>query len=88
MSEMRALGVGVVSLEPEDMGIFAEGAPSASMVLSSDCYPPLVEAYAQAAVWEKTIKAYREGFVLGRRGVKMVPYRVRRRNVHVGVIDA
>lgn len=45
-------------------------------VLSSDCYAPLVEAYAQASMWERAIEAYNEGFVLGREDVEPVDYRV------------
>lgn len=45
--------------------------------LSSDCYAPLVEAYAQASMWDKTIEAYHEGFVGGLGRVEPVDYRVR-----------
>ena len=73
---MRALRVGVVDVESLD-GVIEEGEGEGERLLSSDCYPPLVEACAQASMWEKTIEAYQEGFVVGREGVEAVNYRVR-----------
>lgn len=82
MNDMRVLGVGVVPSEAKS-GFSGEGTRSASRVLSSDCYAPLVEACAHAAAWEKAIKAYREGFGVGRGEVKAVSYRVSR-NASIG----
>ncbi|CAM9971842.1 unnamed protein product [Scytosiphon promiscuus] len=45
-------------------------------ILSSDCYAPLVEAYAQASMWERAIEAYQEGYVSGREEAQPVDYRV------------
>lgn len=73
---MRALRVGVVDLETPD-GVMEEGEGEGLRLLSSDCYPSLVEAYAQASMWERAIEAYQEGFVVGREGVEAVNYRVR-----------
>lgn len=72
---MRALGVGV--MEPlTGAGIREQGIGNVSTMLSSDCYPSLVEAYAQASMWERTIEAYEEGFVFGRQAVEAINYRV------------
>lgn len=49
---------------------------SGAAPLSPECYAPLVEAYAQAFMWDRTIEAYHEGFVGGREGVQPVDYRV------------
>lgn len=49
-----------------------------SRVLSSDCYPPLVEAYAQASMWEMVIHAFKEGFVRRLSGPEAINYRVSR----------
>lgn len=75
MNDMRVLGVGMVPSEAT-LGIYVEGARSASRSLSSDCYVPLVEACAHAGAWKKAIKAYREGFGVGQGEVKAVSYRV------------
>ena len=72
---MRALRVGVVDMETLD-GVMEEGEEEGLRVLSSDCYPSLVEAYAQASMWERAIEAFQEGFVVGREGVEAVNYRV------------
>lgn len=53
------------------------GKEARSGVLSPECYAPLVEAYAQASMWDRTIEAFQEGFVVGPEGVKPVDYRVR-----------
>lgn len=73
---MRALRVGLVDLETSG-GVMEEGGGEGIRLLSSDCYPALVEAYAQASMWERAIEAYQEGFVVGREGVEAVNYRVR-----------
>lgn len=47
-----------------------------TVILSPDCYVPLVEAYAQSSMWERAIEAYQEGFATGRGHVEAVDYRV------------
>lgn len=44
--------------------------------LSSDCYASLVEAYAHASMWGRTIEAYHQGFGGGVERVGAVDYRV------------
>ncbi|CAM9440111.1 unnamed protein product [Laminaria digitata] len=75
MKDMRALRVGVVDIETLD-GVSEEGEGEGLRLLSSDCYPSLVEAYAQVSMWERAIEVYQEGFVVGREGVEAVNYRV------------
>lgn len=90
MKDMRALGVGVVAEEKPyaiNSGVVVNngegkgggGEQHRPRMLSSDCYAPLVEAYAQASMWERAIEAYQEGFVVGREGGEAGPvkYRVR-----------
>lgn len=85
---MRALRVGVVSDDISDKSDdvsddVSESGPGGEreerrrpVVLSSDCYVPLVEAYAQSSMWERAIEAYQEGFSAGRGRVEAVDYRV------------
>lgn len=90
MKDMRALRVGVVAEKETDAmddgvvvnngeGKGGGGEQHRPRILSSDCYAPLVEAYAQASMWERAIEAYQEGFVVGREGGEAGPvkYRVR-----------
>lgn len=57
-------------------GVRQQGVGKGSTMFSSDCYPSLVEAYAQASMWERAIETYQEGFVVGREAVEAVNYRV------------
>lgn len=85
MDDMRALRVGVVSDGISD-GISDSISDDISgggreerrrpVVLSSDCYVPLVEAYAQSSMWERAIEVYQEGFAVARGRVEAVDYRV------------
>lgn len=89
MDEMRALCVGLPDTDKdkesggggrveghadgEKESRVGVGRPS----LTSDCYAPLVEAYAQASMWNRTIEAYCDGFASGLERVEPVDYRVR-----------
>ncbi|CAM9166806.1 unnamed protein product [Ectocarpus sp. 12 AP-2014] len=88
MKDMRALRVGVVAEEETDamddgvVAINGEGKGGGGeqhrpRMLSSDCYAPLVEAYAQVSMWERAIEAYQEGFVVGREGGEAGPVKYR-----------
>ncbi|CBJ29786.1 conserved unknown protein [Ectocarpus siliculosus] len=88
MKDMRALRVGVVAEKETDAmddgvvvnngeGKGGGGEQHRPRMLSSDCYAPLVEAYAQASMWERAIEAYQEGFVVGREGGEAGPVKYR-----------
>lgn len=88
MDEMRELGVGIPENHNDDRDTQGEGARgrigghadgddgSRIAPLSSDCYAPLVVAYAQASMWDRTIEAYHQGFAGGQERVEPVDYRV------------
>lgn len=86
MKDMRVLGVGVVVPDTPDV-VVENKTWNGSRVLTSDCYPSLVEAYAQASMWERAIEAYQEGFVVGREGVEAVNYRVSRGGCRCGLVE-
>lgn len=78
LKDMHQLGVGLVRLEtPDSLPEGWGGLNNDSTVMSSECYTPLVEAYAQASMWERTIETYRKGFGLRHGRVEVVNYRVR-----------